>query len=136
MRKKVSQSFAEQGEEGFRRIERNMLHEVAEFEDVVISCGGGTPCFFDNIDYLNGQAQVVYLKADPEVLHRHLLMGKGDRPLLKGKTPEELIQFIREQLEKREPFYSKARYQLDVSLMDNFDKIKITIEKLKELLNL
>ncbi len=136
MRKKVSQIFAEQGEEGFRRIERNMLHEVAEFEDVVISCGGGTPCFFDNIDYLNGQAQVVYLKADPEVLHRHLLMGKGDRPLLKGKTPEELIQFIREQLEKREPFYSKARYQLDVSLMDNFDKIKITIEKLKELLNL
>ena len=127
MRKKVSQIFAEQGEEGFRRIERNMLHEVAEFEDVVISCGGGTPCFFDNIDYLNGQAQVVYLKADPEVLHRHLLMGK---------TPEELIQFIREQLEKREPFYSKARYQLDVSLMDNFDKIKITIEKLKELLNL
>ena len=136
MRKKVSQIFAEQGEEGFRRIERNMLHEVAEFEDVVISSGGGTPCFFDNIDYLNGQAQVVYLKADPEVLHRHLLMGKGDRPLLKGKTPEELIQFIREQLEKREPFYSKARYQLDVSLMDNFDKIKITIEKLKELLNL
>jgi shikimate kinase len=136
MRKKVSQIFAEQGEEGFRRIERNMLHEVAEFEDVVVSCGGGTPCFFDNMDYLNGQAQVVYLKADPEVLHKHLLMGKGDRPLLKGKTPEELIAFIREQLEKREPFYTKARYTLDVSLMDNYEKIKITIEKLKELLDL
>ena len=136
MRKKVSQIFAEQGEEGFRRIERNMLHEVAEFEDVVVSCGGGTPCFFDNMDYLNAQAQVVYLKADPEVLHKHLLMGKGDRPLLKGKTSEELITFIREQLEKREPFYAKARYTLDVSLMDNYEKIKITIEKLKELLDL
>ena len=136
MRKKVSQIFAEQGEEGFRRIERNMLHEVAEFEDVVVSCGGGTPCFFDNMDYLNNQAQVVYLKADPEVLHKHLLMGKGDRPLLKGKSPEELITFIREQLEKREPFYTKARYSLDVSLMDNYEKIKITIEKLKELLDL
>ena len=136
MRKKVSQIFAEQGEEGFRRIERNMLHEVAEFEDVVISCGGGTPCFFDNIDYLNGQAQVVYLKADPEVLHRHLLMGKGDRPLLKGKSAEELIGFIRQQLEYREPYYLKAKYTLDVSLMDNYDKIKITIEKLKELLDL
>ena len=135
MRKKVSQIFAEQGEEGFRRIERNMLHEVAEFEDVVVSCGGGTPCFFDNVDYLNSQAQVVYLKADPEVLHKHLLMGKGDRPLLKGKSPEELITFIREQLEKREPFYSKARYTLDVSLMDNYDKIKVTIEKLRELLS-
>jgi shikimate kinase len=134
MRKKVSQIFAERGEEGFRVIERNMLHEVAEFEDVVISCGGGTPCFFDNMDYLNSQAQVVYLRCEPEVLHKHLLMGKGDRPLLKGKSPDELIQFIREQLEKREPFYTKARYTLDVSLMDNYEKIKITIEKLKELL--
>jgi shikimate kinase len=136
MRKKVSQIFAERGEEGFRQIERNMLHEVAEFEDVVISCGGGTPCFFDNMEYLNQQGQVVYLRCEPEVLRQHLLMGKGDRPLLKGKTPDELIQFIREQLEKREPFYSKANYTLDVSLMDNYEKIKITIEKLKELLDL
>jgi len=136
MRKKVSQIFAERGEEGFRTIERNMLHEVAEFEDVVISCGGGTPCFFDNMDYLNDQAQVVYLRCEPEVLHRHLLMGKGDRPLLKGKTPEELIAYIREQVDYREQFYLKARYTLDVSLMDNNEKIKITIEKLKELLDL
>ena len=136
MRKKISQIFAERGEEGFRKIERNMLHEVAEFEDVVVSCGGGTPCFFDNIDYLNQQAQVVYLRCEPEVLHKHLLMGKGDRPLLKGKTPDELIAFIRQQLELREPYYTKARYSLDVSLMDNNEKIKITIEKIKELLSL
>ena len=136
MRKKVSQIFSERGEEGFRQIERNMLHEVAEFEDVVVSCGGGTPCFFDNMDYLNQQAQVVWLRCEPEVLQEHLLMGKGDRPLLKGKSPDELIQFIREQLEWREPYYSKARYTLDVSLMDNYDKIKITIAKLKELLGL
>ena len=123
MRKKVSQIFAERGEEGFRTIERNMLHEVAEFEDVVVSCGGGTPCFFDNMDYLNQQAQVVWLRCEPEVLKEHLLMGKGDRPLLKGKTPDE-------------PYYRKARYTLDVSLMDNNEKIKITIAKLKELLDL
>ena len=134
MRKKVSQIFAEQGEEGFRRIERNMLHEVAEFEDVVISCGGGTPCFFDNMDYMNSQAQVVWLRCEPEVLHKHLLMGKGDRPLLKGKNPDELLVFIREQLAYREQFYAKANYQLDVTLMDNFDKIKDTVDKLRELL--
>ena len=46
MHKTVSQIFAEKGEEGFRKIEYNMLHEVAEFEDVIISCGGGTPCFY------------------------------------------------------------------------------------------
>lgn len=136
MRKKVSEIFAERGEEGFRLIEHNMLHEVAEFENVIISCGGGTPCFFDNIDYMNQQGDVVYLKATPEVLYNHLLMSKNDRPLLKGKSPEELIAFIREQLERREPFYSKARYTLDVSLMDDYEKIKITIEQLRELLEL
>ena len=135
-RKTVAQLFAEQGEEAFRKIEYNMLHEVAEFEDVIISCGGGTPCFFDNIDYMNRQGDVVYLKAAPEVLYRHLLVGKTERPLLKGKTPDELITFIREQLERREPFYSKARHTLDVSLMDNYEKIKITIEKIRELLQI
>ena len=136
MRKTVSQIFAERGEEGFRKIEHSMLHEVAEFENVIISCGGGTPCFFDNMDYLNEQGQVVYLKATPEVLYKHLLMAKVERPLLKGKSSEELIAFIREQLEKREPFYSKARYTLDVSLMDNYEKIQISIAKIREMLNL
>ena len=136
MRKTVAQIFAERGEEGFRKMEYNMLHEVAEFEDVIISCGGGTPCFFDNMDYLNQQGKTVYLKADPEVLYNHLLMGKVERPLIKGKSPEELIAYIREQLKKREEYYTKAKYTLDVSLMDNYEKIKISVEKLKELLEL
>ena len=53
--KKIPDIFAEQGEEGFRDIERKMLHEVAEFENVIVSCGGGTPCFFDNMEYMNAQ---------------------------------------------------------------------------------
>lgn len=134
--KTIPQIFAEVGEEGFRKIEYNMLHEVAEFEDVIISCGGGTPCFFDNMDYLNQQGQVVYLRCSPEVLQGHLQMGKTERPLLKDKTPEELQDFIREQLAYREQFYTKARYTLDVSLMDNYEKIKITIDELKKLLKL
>ena len=136
MRKTVAQIFAEKGEEGFRKIEHSMLHEIAEFEDVIVSCGGGTPCFFDNIDYMNQQAPVVYLKAEPEVLYKHLVMSKNDRPLLRGKSSEELITFIREQLEKREPFYSKAQYTLDVSLLDNYEKIKISVSKIRQLLNL
>ena len=136
MRKTVAQIFEERGEEGFREIERNMLHEVAEFEDVIISCGGGTPCFFDNIDYMNQQAPVVYLKVEPETLYMHSKMSKNDRPLLRGKSQEELITFIREQLELREPFYTKARYTLDVTLMDDYEKIKISVAKIRELLNI
>lgn len=135
-RKTVPQLFAERGEDGFREIECNMLHEVAEFDDIVLSCGGGTPCFFDNMDYMNRQGEVIWLKADAEVLYKHLLMGKTERPLLKGKSPDELIAFIREQLEKREPFYAKAHHVLDVSLMDTYEKINISVTKAKELLQL
>ena len=136
MRKTVAQIFAERGEEGFREIERYMLHEVAEFEDVIISCGGGTPCFFDNMDYMNGQGETVYLKASPEVLYGHPKMGKTERPLLKNKTPEEMQVFIAEQLEKREPYYSKAKHTLDVNLLENYEKIKISVAKMRALLNL
>ena len=134
-RKTVAQIFAEQGEEGFRKIEYNMLHEVAEFEDVIISCGGGTPCFFDNIDYLNGQGQVVYLRCTPDVLCTHLAMSHNERPLLKGKTPEQLTDFITEQLSLREPFYKRARYHFDVSLLDRSEKITSTITQLRQLLD-
>lgn len=136
MRKTIKQIFDESGEEGFRKIEHNMLHEVAEFENVIISCGGGTPCFFDNMDYMNKQGETLYLKASPEVLYGHLRMGKSVRPLLLNKTPEEVKVFIQEQLQKREPFYNKAKHILDVSLMDNFDKIKISVKKARALLNI
>ncbi len=128
----VAQLFAERGEEGFREMERNMLHEVAEFENVVLSCGGGTPCFFDNMEYMNSLAETVYLKAEPEVLAMHLKMGKVERPLIKGKNEEELLQYIRESLKQREPFYTQAKHTLDVSLLDNYDKIKTSVTLLRE----
>ena len=134
MHKTVKAIFDERGEAGFRKIEHNMLHEVAEFEDIIISCGGGTPCFFDNIDYMNRQGETVYLKATPEVLFRHLKMGKTVRPLLLDKTPEEVQTFIGEQLRAREPYYARAKYTLDVSLMDNYEKIKFSVASLKQLL--
>lgn len=134
MHKTVKAIFDERGEAGFRKIEHNMLHEVAEFEDIIISCGGGTPCFFDNIDYMNRQGETVYLKATPEVLYGHLKMGKTIRPLLLNKTADEVQVFIREQLAQREPYYSRAKYVLDVNLLDDYEKIKISVEQLRNML--
>ena len=113
-----------------------MLHEVAEFEDVIISCGGGTPCFFDNMDYLNQQGETIYLKATPEVLLGHLKMGKVVRPLLKGKSQEEMKTFIEEQLEKREPFYNKARHTIDINLLDNYHKVQVSVAEIRRMLNM
>lgn len=136
MRKTVQQIFADKGEEGFRKVERNMLHEVAEFENVVISCGGGTPCFYDNMEYINNQGETVYLKCTPEVLFKHLGMGKTVRPLLQNKTPEEVKAFIDKQLSERNNFYQQAKHTVDVTLMDNYEKIKLTVNKLKQELGL
>ena len=133
-RKKICDLFPEKGAEGFRRIEYNLLHEVAEFEDVVISCGGGTPCFFDNMQYMNARGETVYLKATPDVLFQHLQMGKSVPPLLLNKTPDEVRTFIGEQIKQREPFYTQARHTLDVTLLDNYEKIAISVEKLKKLI--
>ena len=82
----VAQLFAEKGEEGFRELERNMLHEAAEFEDIVLSCGGGTPCFFDNMDYIRSMGESVYLKATPEVLAQHLKCERWKGLSCKGKA--------------------------------------------------
>ena len=136
MRKTVAQLFAERGEDGFRQIERRLLHEAAEFEDVVLSCGGGTPCFFDNMEYMNAQGDTVYLKAAPDVLCAHLKMGKTRRPLLEGKDGEELLGFVAEQLASREDYYMKAKHVLDVSLLDNYEKIKVSVERLRGMLGL
>ncbi len=124
----VGQIFTELGEARFREIERNMLHEVAEFEDIVLSCGGGAPCFYDNMSYINSLADTVYLKATPEVLAAHLRMCRVERPLIKGKNPQQLYDFIVESLREREPIYSQAKYTVDVSLLDNYANISTSVQ--------
>ncbi len=134
--KRVPQIFAEFGEEKFRDLERRMLHEVAEFEDVVLSCGGGTPCFFDNMDYLSSVSETFYLKASPETLCRHIAMSRSERPLLKGKSPEELQAFVAEQLEARSSFYEKASCIIDINVLDTFDKINDIVNIIRQKLKL
>ena len=99
--KTIRELFTERGQDAFRDLERRMLHEVGEFEDVVISVGGGTPCFFDNVDYMNSVGETVFLDVDIRVLFRRLKIAKHQRPLLDGKSDEELMQFIQEAFQSR-----------------------------------
>ena len=125
---KVADIFAEKGEAHLRDLEQRMLHEVAAFENIVLSCGGGTPCFFDNMDYMNQVGDVFYLKASTDTILQHLAMSRGERPLLKNKTPEQLRSFVVEQLAQREPFYAKAQHVVDVNVLDSFDKISLVTQ--------
>lgn len=117
-RKSVSELFAERGEDGFRNLEREMLREVSGMEDVIIACGGGTPCFFDNMEIINGSGISVWLEAPVAVLHSRLLRGQYKRPLIAGLNPDELSSFIEKGLKNREPHYSKAQHRFNTALLE------------------
>lgn len=122
--KKIPDIFAEQGEDRFREVERKMLHEVAEFENIVLSCGGGTPCYSDNMEYMNTVAETVWLRATPDVLQTHLGMGKSIRPLIQGKPPDELHDFIVKSLRQREPYYTQAKHVIDINVIHTKEQIQ------------
>ncbi len=125
--KTIPEIFASEGEDGFRRAERKALQEVSEFEDVVIATGGGAPCFFDNMEIIKKTGISLYLNGSSKIIAERLLNSKTERPLIKGKSKEELIAFIAETLSKRNEWYMKA----DVIL--NFDHDISTDEVLKSL---
>ena len=130
--KSINSIFEESGEDGFRTIERNLLHEVCEFEDVVISAGGGTPCFFDNIDYMNLQGTTVYLQVHNERLLERLRIAKSRRPLLKDKNDEEIKVFIEEQLARREQFYLKADHIFTADRLEDKEQIAESVERFRK----
>lgn len=132
----ISELFRERGEDGFRRLEQSMLHEAGEFEDIVISTGGGTPCFFDNMDYMNSQGQTVFLDVPVDVLFRRLRVATQQRPILQGKTDDELRTFIGRALEGRMPHYSQARYRFDGSRLEDRRQIADSVASLRRLLDL
>lgn len=132
--KTIPQLFAERGEEGFRELERRMLHEVATFEDVLISCGGGTPCFFDNMDFMNRAGQTVYLKVSVDELAKRLECCKISRPVLEGRTGDALRAFIAESLGWRAPFYEKASVVFNAEEMMTEQEIRQITDTLIEIL--
>lgn len=110
--KTIPQIFEEDGEAEFRKKERKALEELSEFTDIVIATGGGAPCFFDNIDLMNRTGKTIYLNIDPTILADRLLHSKTERPLIKGKSRDELVAFIDDTLKKRNEFYMQAKYQI------------------------
>lgn len=130
----VSRLFEEKGEEGFREIEGRMLREVATFEDVLISTGGGAPCFTDNMRFMNEVGLTVYLKVSVKELAQRLEVCKHTRPVLQNRTGEQLEEFIAESLKRRESFYNQASLVFDAEVMLTESDVKSISTKLQELL--
>ena len=104
----IRKIFAEEGEVYFRQKEKESLSEMVQFEKAIIATGGGTPCFFDNGDWMKMNGISVYLKTPIEVLIKNLERGIDKRPLLKGLSEKELEDFIENKLAEREVFYQNV----------------------------
>jgi len=128
--KSVPAIFAEEGEKGFREKERIALQEVSQFENVVVGTGGGAPCFFDNMELMNENGITVYIAPDTDVLAARLLKSKTERPLIAGKSREELILFIEDALLRRAPFYEKAK--IIIRGENNLDPL-LVIDKIRQI---
>ncbi|MCB0553376.1 MAG: shikimate kinase [Phaeodactylibacter sp.] len=100
--------FEQKGEAHFRQIEREVLHTTAIYPKAIIACGGGTPCFFDNMGWMKAHGLAIYLRAPAEVLYCRLSKQQEQRPLLKGMDGPGLLAFIANKLAEREPFYQQA----------------------------
>lgn len=133
-RKTIQEIFDLKGEDEFRRIEREMLREVAAFENVLIATGGGAPCFYDNIDVMNKQGVTIYIKASVEQLVSRLLASKAVRPILKGKSTEELKDFVATHLAEREAYYAKAKLIYLTHKLVTHNHVIITVNRIKKLL--
>lgn len=112
----IKQIFEQQGEDYFRIVENEALREVSSVEgNIVIAAGGGTSCFYNSIDYMNKIGITVYLKLGVAELVARLIDSKKDRPLLWGKTEQELTEYILRMLDERKKYYEKAKITIDAS---------------------
>lgn len=109
----VPQIFAEKGEAHFRHLETEAIKALSAQVHCVIATGGGAPCFNDNVSLMNEIGQTVYLELAPEKLAERLVLDPTERPVLEGKTGDELIAHISSKLQERIPFYKQAQYTVD-----------------------
>ena len=110
--KTITEIFENKGEKKFRIVEKENLMEVCKKDNLVIATGGGTPCFFDNMQKILDNGKAIYLKMEIEDLLERLETEKSQRPLIENKSTKELENFIRNKLSEREYFYKKSNYIL------------------------
>lgn len=130
----VAEYFATHGEAAFREAESAALREVAALDDVIVACGGGTPCHGDNIALMNDAGITVWLTTSPERLAARLSLPeqKAKRPLVAELDDNELLQYVRDNLKRREPFYAQAQIKFDATDIETAAQTRITAHRLAQ----
>ncbi|MFP4064870.1 MAG: shikimate kinase [Bacteroidales bacterium] len=104
----VPELFSMKGETAFRELEKEVLHKTLEIPRGIIATGGGTPCFYDNMEFMKASGKTVYLKMNPLSLAHRLEYARRERPMVSGYKGEELLELIKTRLKERENYYLQA----------------------------
>lgn len=127
----VEEIFKKYGENKFRKKEKEHLRKFGTRNKCLVSCGGGTPCFFDNSEWMKQHGKIIYLKASPSYILERVIDETLKRPLLKEVNPSELLFFIEKKLKEREPAYLKAHHILEVEMLTE-NSLKFLFESVQE----
>jgi shikimate kinase len=126
--RKISTLFEEEGEDGFRLLEQKILQEITLSSDnFIMACGGGTPCFFNNLEFMKQQGTVIWLTASLEKIQARLLAERVHRPLVSKLTEKQLKEFITTTLRTRQCYYEKAHFAVDTDRPDAESLLKNSI---------
>lgn len=114
----IATIFDNTGEEYFRIREAAILREQVKNQHCIIACGGGSPCFFDNMKWMNENGITVFLEATPPFLVKNVLDEKEKRPLIRDLNEAEILFFIEQKLKERNPFYQEAQHVINAETAD------------------
>ncbi len=108
----IGEIFETEGEAFFRNKERDALHNLSAYQNIIVATGGGTPCFHNNMQWMNEHGTTIWIDEPVEMLVKRLTPEKAHRPLIKNLNDDELHTFLSNKLKEREPFYNQAKYRL------------------------
>jgi len=116
---RVDEIFEKKGEDFFRHAEAEILLEMEQYDNCIIACGGGTPCFKNNMDWMNNNGLTILLNSTPSKILENIINDNKERPLLKKINKGELLFFIEMKLKERMDFYNKAKVRLESFDLDS-----------------
>ena len=120
----IEEIFEKDGEDYFRKLENKFLKQIPKVERCIVATGGGTPCFLDSMDYIKAEGLSIFLYTPVSLIVERLFQSDySQRPMLKGKTKEELKHFLSQKLEDRLPFYSRADFSIDTQIAESPEKL-------------
>ncbi len=134
-RRSIEDIFETEGETHFRKIENKFLKKVASIDRRVIATGGGTPCYHDGMSFIKNSGLSIFLYTPVELVTERLYESDvTQRPMIKGKSKEELYDFLSNKLKERLPFYTQSDFSIDTNLSDTPEKVASMLFVLVKLL--